>query len=106
MPSFEYQQVFEKVVEKLDAPDALKPLVTNKSVSDISEQQCQEAIKGNVPYYQPPVDTRYRKWNLIDPSYRLLSPIKLFLLFIQPFLNLLLQETNIAAKRDSTRKYA
>ena len=61
MPSFEFQQVYEKVVEKLDAPDASKPPQEDKRVQHFTEEECREQITRGSTYYSPQVDTKYRK---------------------------------------------
>ena len=88
MPDFEFQQVFEKVVQNLDASDASQDPCTVPSVQDTTKLQCEEHLRKPLPSYEPPIDTEYRPWSLRDPAHQQLSAVQLFLLFFQPILDL------------------
>lgn len=101
MPAFEFQQGIDKVTQNLDASSASKDPTTVTSVRTIGKAEWQEQLNRAGPYYEPPIDPTYRQWTLRNPVYQSLSPVRLFLLFFQPVVDLIVYHTNITAKRET-----
>ena len=100
------QQDYDKVAQNLDVSSASINTLHSKAVQRVSFAQCEEQLQRVLPEYTLPVRVSQRRWQFIDPKYKTWSPVRLFLLFFQPVLELLLFHTNIKAHRKQDPKQA
>jgi hypothetical protein len=104
MPDFVIQQDLDMAAQSLDAPTASQHPITVTKVRNITASQVQHQINALIPEYTPPVDTEYRFRELGNPTHQSWPPIKLFLLFFPPILDLIVFHTNVHAHRRNKAK--